>query len=811
VPKKKNPKEAELKKRVAKLPTKPGVYRWLDAKGTVLYVGKALNLRKRVTSYLSKEAALGPWKQSLMERAADVSVTVTNSELEALILETNLIKQKKPKYNVLMKDDKNYVYVRISLQDPFPRIDLVRKPAEDGAKYFGPYISAYEIRDTLTLLRRVFPYRTCKMGIEVASSPTPIPSPSGGGVAKPGGNSLPPPGEGAGMGVIVKNRDRPTPCLDYHIKQCCGPCIGCVTPDTYYRDAIEGVIDFLKGKTEDALALLTERMKAVARDRKFEQAAKLRDALQTIQHLSEKQIISDTSGEDADVFGVAVEGNRVHVVLLKERNGKVIDESSFTLLGHAENAAEALTQFLPQYYVDAPDVPPFLLLPEEIGEQNLLEQWLTERRGTKVTIRVPERGKKNKLLSLAEENAREKVQHFETSWEAAARNVEDALKELKAALDLPTVPRRIEGYDISHLSGTETVGSMSVFVDGKPKNDQYRSFTIRTIREGEIDDYRALKEVLHRRLLHLTHNIREEERQWKERGIAFGKARKDEAAMIKKIMQNEPEYLSLEKLNVKDFLVARKGKDVVAFARLLAHGKNEIEMKSVWVRSDHRHQGLGNLIIRMLLAQAERKNIKKIYIRIFAKMEEYYTALGFRIAQVLPPVIGKQVRAIRKKHPEIHGLTMVYLFAEHKKEDVSLGARPDLLLIDGGKGQLNAALEVLKELKLAIPSIGLAKREEEVFVPGNPRPLVFEKDSPARFLLMRLRDEAHRFANQHRETRLKKRAVFSVLDSIPGIGPQTRVKLLKRFGSLEAIKDTPDEELLKILSQSQLTTLRDQR
>ncbi|MDO8468623.1 MAG: GIY-YIG nuclease family protein [Candidatus Peribacter sp.] len=170
MPKKKNPKEAELKKRVAKLPAKPGVYRWLDAKGTVLYVGKALNLRKRVTSYLNKDAKLGPWKQSLMEKAADVSVTVTNSELEALILETNLIKQKKPKYNVLMKDDKNYVYVRISLQDPFPRIDLVRKPLEDKAKYFGPYVSAFEIRETLTLLRRVFPYRTCKMSIDVSET-----------------------------------------------------------------------------------------------------------------------------------------------------------------------------------------------------------------------------------------------------------------------------------------------------------------------------------------------------------------------------------------------------------------------------------------------------------------------------------------------------------------------------------------------------------------------------------------------------------------------------------------------------------------
>ncbi|MFA5272996.1 MAG: GNAT family N-acetyltransferase [Candidatus Peribacter sp.] len=796
MPKKKNPKAAELKKRVAKLPAKPGVYRWLDAKGTVLYVGKALNLRKRVISYLSKDARLGPWKQSLMEKAADVSVTVTNSELEALILETNLIKQKKPKYNVLMKDDKNYVYVRIAVQDAFPRIDLVRKPAEDKAKYFGPYVSAFEIRETLTLLRRVFPYRTCKMCIEPTAESSEVPSPKS-QVLSP-------------LSVTVTHRDRPTPCLDYHIKQCCGPCIGLVSPEEYGRMAVEGVIDFLKGKTDDALALLTERMKTAARDRKFEQAAKLRDALQVIQRLSEKQIVSDTTGEDADIFGVAVEGNRVHVVLLKERNGKVIDESSFTLLGHAENAAEALTQFLPQYYVDAPDVPPLLIFAENIEDPKLLTEWLSKLHGSKVMIRIPERGKLPALLRLAEENAREKVQHFETSWEAAARNVEDALKELKTTLDLPSPPKRIEGYDISHLSGTETVGSMSVFVDGKPKNDQYRSYTIRTMKEGDIDDYRAIKEVLKRRLLHLTQNLREEEQTWKEQGITFGKARTDDAETIRKIMRDEPEHLSLEKLNMKDFLVARYKNTIVAFARLLTHGKNEVEMKSVWVRDDHRHQGLGNFIIRKLLAQAQREKLKKIYIRIFVKMEAYYATIGFRPAQVLPPILGKKIQAVRKKHPDIQGLTMVYIFAEHKKQDVSLGTRPDLLLIDGGKGQLSAAEEILRELNQNIPVISLAKREEEVFATGNPQPLSFAKDSPARFLLMRLRDEAHRFANQHRETRLKKRAVFSVLDSIPGIGPQTRVKLLKKFGSLEAIKDAPDEELLKILSQSQLATFRGQ-
>jgi len=821
VPKKKNPKEAELRKRVAKLPTKPGVYRWLDVRGTVLYVGKALNLRKRVTSYLSKDAALGPWKRSLMERAADVSVTVTNSELEALILETNLIKQKKPKYNVLMKDDKNYVYVRISLQDPFPRIDLVRKPAEDKAKYFGPYISAYEIRDTLTLLRRVFPYRTCKMDIEPLHStsiPHPLPPEEEGEGLRSEDNHkhLHPPSpmergiggeveaQKKGLEVRVTHRDRPTPCLDYHIKQCSGPCIGCVTPQEYGRASIEGVVDFLKGKTEDALALLQERMRAAARDHKFEQAAKLRDALKAIERLSEKQIVSDTTGEDADIFGIAVESSRVHVVLLKERNGKVIDESSFTLLGHAESETEALTQFLPQYYSDAPDVPPLLLLPADVAEPELLGQWLSDRRGSKVTLRVPERGKGGKLLALAEENAREKVQHFETKWEAAARNVEDALKELKTALDLPTVPSRIEGYDISHLSGTETVGSMSVFVDGKPKNDQYRSFTLRTVKEGEIDDYRALKEVLRRRLSHLALNTRNEEQLWKERGLVFRRGRATETHAIKSVLARDP-LLDASLIRPKEFLLALREKTIVGCARLHRHRDGTMELASLFVDPSQRGNHLGQTILRRLLSSLKKG---KAYVSCKPELEEYYATLGFRTIHTAPKVMLTKARRCTR----VCGKTALLMRfdASQNKPDPSLTALPDLLLIDGGKGQLGAALEILRELRLAIPAIGLAKKEEEVFVPKNPHPLTFEKDSPARFLLMRLRDEAHRFANAHRETRLKKRAVFSVLDSIPGIGPQTRVKLLKKFGSLEAIHAAKDEELLKILSQSQLRTLRDQ-
>ncbi|MFH0851344.1 MAG: GNAT family N-acetyltransferase, partial [Candidatus Peregrinibacteria bacterium] len=723
-------------------------------------------------TYLQQDAAMpahrslggggGPWKRALMKQAADLQVTVTNSELEALILETNLIKQKKPKYNVLMKDDKNYVYVRVSEADTFPRIELVRRPMKDRARYFGPYLSAMEIRETLTTLRRVFPYRNCKMSIEpqtvslyATSIPHPLsphekgensneennfkhihsPSPMERGLGgevnaenKEGLRACPASERSEWCGVRVAHRDRPTPCLDYHIKQCCAPCIGSVAPDDYRKTAIEGVVDFLKGRTEDAVTLLEERMRVTARDRKFEQAAKLRDALRMIQRLQEKQIVSDTSGEDADIFGVAAETSRAHVVLLKERNGKVIDESSFTLAIHAQTSAEVLSQFLPQYYADAPEVPPLLILAEEIEEKSLLEQWLTEKRGTKVVIHIPERGKKGKLLDLAEENAREKVQHFETKWEAAARNVEDALKELKTALSLPFVPKRIEGYDISHLGGTETVGSMSVFVDGKPKNDQYRSFTLKTIAEHDVDDYRSLQEVLRRRLLHLTQDLKHAEQTFRQNRITLRKARAVDQGTIGKMMRSPSARLDCSQITFREFLVAERAKKVIGFGRIHRHEDGTTELASLFVSDRERGRGLGGFLVRNLLKKVKRG---KVYVVTDPPLEEYYARVGVRTIHTAPkPILAKAKRCQKRFGANTSNVLM--MIETHKNTpDPSLSARPDLLLIDGGKGQLSTVVSVLKELNLSIPVIGLAKKEEEIFTPGRSMPLVFAQPSPS--------------------------------------------------------------------------------
>ncbi|MDD4628470.1 MAG: excinuclease ABC subunit UvrC [Candidatus Peribacteraceae bacterium] len=775
---KENQHLASLRRRAAKLTVQPGVYRWLDARGTVLYVGKAKNLKNRIRNYLQKNTApLGPWKQSLMQHVADLNVTVTNTEIEALILETNLIKQFKPKYNVLMKDDKNYVYVRITVQEAFPKIEVIRRPLEDKARYFGPYTRALDIKDTLTVLRKVFPYRTCRMHIE----------------------------RNADGSVSIKNRDRPTPCLDFHIKQCPAPCTGAITSEEY-RASIDGIVAFLKGNTEQALTLLEERMRAAARDRKFEQAAKLRDALKSLENLERKHIVSDTSGEDADIFGVALSPSRAHVVLLKERGGKVIDESSFALTGSAENAAELLMQFLPQYYAAAAERPPLLIIGEELPERGLLEAWLTELRGSRITILTPERGKKNKLLELAEKNVQAKIDQFETKWEAAARNVEEALEELKETLGLSVLPNRIEGYDISHLGGTETVGSMSVFIEGKPKNDQYRSFTIRTLASGDVDDFRSLAEVLRRRLKHLRGGIKQEVRAWKEKGIELRKARKSDQAGIKSLIKANPENLSSKDLGKGIFFVAVREKKIVGCCRLFEHITGLHELRSVCIAKKERGQHLGQSLIRVLLGKQKRG---KVYIVIDPNLEEYYTEIGFRHILRAPPVLERKVKKLLADDPSLKPPVLMMYDPMQHKADASLETAPDLILIDGGKGQLSTVCAVMKELALDLPVIGLAKREEEIFIPGTPAPLTFPKESQAKFLLMRLRDEAHRFANAHREGRGKKSAVLSSLDLIPGIGPQTRNDLIRRFGSLSGIKDATDEDLLEILTEAQLQAMRE--
>ncbi|MCF7844395.1 MAG: excinuclease ABC subunit UvrC [Kiritimatiellales bacterium] len=763
----------ELRKRAAQAPQSPGIYRWLDKNGKVLYIGKAKNLRNRLKSYLPPVASakgggqkedkkLGPWKLAMRKQLADFDVTVTNSELEALVLETNLIKENKPKYNVLMKDDKSYLYVQIS-RDPYPIVEVVRRNTAPNTIGFGPFIGADNIRKTMDMLHSVFPYKACKKSLESLNR-----------AAEKGEDTS-----------KIFNKDS-KPCLELQIGECCGLCKGMLS-HKQYCEIIDNVSDFLKGKRKTAINKLTEKMKQAASEKKFEKAAKFRNTIQSIEHM-ESQLVSDTSNEDTDILGMAVVNGKALVVLFKVRDGKLIDDLSLTLAGEAENVSEALAQFIPQYYSTTPDIPNVIVIGEELEEHSLLQQWLEDQRDKKVELRIPERGKKSKLLMLAEKNAQEKMKQMETKWETAAANIENALEELQNTLELAEKPKRIECYDISHLSGSETVGSMAVAKNGKAANDQYRSFTIRTLKDGEVDDYKALAETLKRRLKYLTQNIKEEEKKWKAKGITFGKVRKKEIEFLEKTTK--------EKIDPKDFIVARKADVIISYGSMREHKGAIVELEHLWTHEKWQDPILVSLMARKLLHRIKKG---KVYAIMKKEDENFFGELGFQYIKDVPAPLKKKLK---------DRTVMMYSLKDHK-DDSSLLAKPDLLVIDGGKGQVSTIAAVLKKLELEIPLIGLAKREEEVFIPSSSHPISFQKDSQAKFLLMRLRNEAHRFANHLREKKGSKAAIHSALDDVTGIGEKTKKELMERFGSVEGIRNASDIELSQILSESQLEALRE--
>ncbi len=770
-------RRAILRRRVAKVSTKPGVYRWLDSAGSVLYVGKAKNLKKRMTTYVQDGAKRSPWTEMMVRQIVDFDTTVVRSELEAFILESNLIKQLRPKYNVLLKDDKGYVYVRVS-QERYPRIEVVRRleSAAGDATYFGPFLGARSTHQTIEMLDSILRFRACKKSLDMLNHSPNIGSLSGG-----------------------------APCLDYQIGKCCGLCIGAVSLGEY-TERVAVVEQFFRGHVGSVKKLAIEDMKQASAARKFERAARIRDVIRFIEDLEKRQVVSDVSGENADIFGIALSHRKIHVVLLRERDGKVIEQLAFALKGEADTAAEALAQFLPQYYEDTQDLPDTIILGESLPEAELLTTWLGQRKGKSVKIIVPERGKKSALLTMAETNAEEKVQQQFAAWEAENNTVERALTELASLVRLPEPPRRIEGYDISHLGGTATVGSMVVFVNGKPKREHYRSFNMKTVQEGAIDDYKSMKETLRRRLAYLRDDLKTVVARLKSDGIVIAAAKKADQKTIENIIVSEPR-LSPAKIDYRDFIVARAGENIVATASMFLHEGKILELKSVWVHKDFRGKKLGQILSRCLLSKLKKGKVYTI-IDPLPHLEEYYGELGFHHLHTPPEILMQKEQAFHAEHPDHPlGVVLAYEPAKHKADESFL-SRPDLLLIDGGKGQLSAAKEAIDALGLMIPVAGLAKREEEVFLPGESLPLVVLQDSPARFLLQRVRDEAHRFANAKREKRLDLTMMRSKLDDVPGIGERTKKSLLQRFGSADAAIDAPDIELLSIMTQSQLSELR---
>ena len=453
----------ELESALARLPDQPGVYLMKDARGDVLYVGKAQSLRSRVRSYWQKQAPGGEVHRirSVIDRVADVEVTQTDSVSEALLLEANLIKRFRPRFNVRLKDDKSYPFIKVTLGDAFPRVERTRKLVSDGSRYFGPYASASSVDESMNLVRRLFPFRTCTIDI------------------KDGIRAL------------------PRPCLLYHIKRCQGPCITAISKAEYRKD-IDQVELFLEGRQETLVKALEREMAAAAERTDYERAAMLRDKIRAIERTMESQKMAAFARTELDLIGLARQDNQAAIQLFVIRDGKMIGRDVFLLeAAHDAPDDEVIASFLDQYYARAGSIPREVYLPAPIAEAADLETFLAERRGGPVHLRVPRRGEKRELLGLATRNAAETLAREQARWLADQGKTLAALEELAVALGLPGPPLRIECYDISNFQGSESVGSMVVFEDGKPRSGEYRRFRIKTV--SGPNDYASHQEVLRRR------------------------------------------------------------------------------------------------------------------------------------------------------------------------------------------------------------------------------------------------------------------------------------------------------------------------
>jgi excinuclease ABC subunit C len=449
----------KLEDKLKALPAKPGVYLFRDARGEVLYIGKAKSLRPRVRSYFQAGSATRTAISQLPERVADLEVIVTDTEVEALHLEQNLVKRHRPPFNVRLRDDKSFPYIAVTVEDEYPRVMFTRERHRRGVVYFGPYANAKKVRETLDVLNRVFPYRPCEG---------------------------PQPGRHSGI-----------PCLDYHIERCLAPCVGYVSKEDYRR-VIDGVIEFLSGETRPILRELESKMQAAAEEERFEEAARYRNRLFSVRHLAERQAADKRAVGTIDVIGIAAEEDRAAVQVFPLRDGKLIDRYSF----HLENAEgqdlpTMLEAFALEYYGSAPSVPPQVVVPRGIGDTSALAEFLTSRRGSRVEVRAAERGEKRRLQELATQNARVALASDAAAAEQTRLRRVEALEELREALNLEALPLRIECYDISNIQESSAVGSMVVFQDAVAKKAHYRKFGIKG--GAGQDDFAALAEVVSRR------------------------------------------------------------------------------------------------------------------------------------------------------------------------------------------------------------------------------------------------------------------------------------------------------------------------
>jgi len=609
------------------LPHKPGIYLMKDAEGTILYVGKAISLYNRVRSYFQESTDLSPKNRSMVAKVDDIEFLVVKNEVEALVLESNYIKQYRPKYNVLLRDDKNYPYIKVALTEDFPRVYRVRSFQRDGNRYFGPYTNSGAVDATLDLLNKLFSFRTCRYDASNWAPPR---------------NGEEPPG--------WKQKLLPRPCTQYYIHRCIAPCVAYATREEY--DAvIQQVILFLEGKHEEVVKGLQEKMQDAAEKLNFEEAARTRDRIRAVERVLEKQRIIHTEGQDdQDVIALASSEDETCAQVFFFRSGKLVGREYFILQGTRDSSpGEVMSSFLQQFYESSPHIPAEIIAEVEADDRAVMLKWLREKRGGSVTMTVPQRGEKLRLVEMVKQNAKEVLEQQRIKWLTDSQKTQLALEELQEALNLAAPPQRIECYDISNTQGTNSVGAMVVFEAGRPKTSEYRRFKIKGV-QGP-DDFASHQEVLRRRFRALS------------------------------------------------------GKTALASTQDDVDGsRQDIQLQHDW-------------------------------------------------------------------------------------------AIPDLIIIDGGKGQLSAAMEVLQELHIDVPTVGLAKENEEIFIPGSLDPIILPRSSQGLYLVQRVRDEAHRFGiTYHRKLR-SDRTFKSVLDEIPGIGPKRKKALMKHFGSLRAISAASIDEL----------------
>ena len=602
--------EEELKK----LPDQPGVYIMHDSRDAIIYIGKAVSLRKRAHQYFQPSHDEGIKKAQMVKQIARFEYIVTDSELEALVLECNLIKEHRPKYNTMLRDDKTYPYIRVTLGEDFPRVLFSRQQKKDKSRYFGPYTSAGAVKDTIELVNKIYQLRTCNRN-------------------------------------LPRDTGKDRPCLNYHIHQCTAPCQGYITKEAY-RERVDAVVEFLNGNYAPVLKSLEEKMNTASANLEFEKAIEYRELLNSVRQIAQKQKITHTDGEDKDIIALAADDRDAVVQVFFIRDGKLIGRDHFYVkIGTEDTKAQILTTFLKQFYSGTPFIPREIMLPQEIEEQEVLADWLGEKRGSKVYIRVPQKGMKEKLVELAQKNAKMVLAQDREKIKREEGRTIGALKEIEQLLDMKGL-NRVEAYDISNTSGFESVGSMIVYEKGEPKRSDYRKFKLRTV--SGPDDYASMYEVLTRRF---THGMRE-----------------------------------MEEMEEKDL------------------------------------------------------------------SEEYGSFTRF----------------------------------------------PDLIMMDGGRGQVNIALKVLEELHLNIPVCGMVKddnhRTRGLYYHNVEIPI--DRGSEGFKLITRIQDEAHRFAIEYHRSLRSKEQVHSVLDDIPDIGPARRKALMKKYQSLEAIREATEEDLAQTDSMS---------